>query len=64
MWVGELQRVLGNRLNIPILDLAGNWGTFTASTATAVAQFQASVGLPAVGVVDTATWQALQQAQC
>ena len=42
VWVGELQRVLGNRLNIPILDLAGNWGTFTASTATAVAQFQAS----------------------
>ena len=64
VWVGELQRVLGNRLNIPILDLAGNWGTFTASTATAVAQFQATVGLPPVGVVDTATWQALQQAQC
>ncbi|WP_111765918.1 peptidoglycan-binding domain-containing protein [Nakamurella deserti] len=64
VWVGELQRVLGNRLDIPILDLAGNWGTYTESTAEAVRQFQTRTNLPVTGTVDAGTWQALQQAGC
>lgn len=64
VWVGELQRILGNRLNIPIPDLEGNWGTFTDSTSTAVKTFQTGAGLPVTGTVDSGTWQALQQAQC
>lgn len=64
VWVGELQRILGNRLNIGIPDLKGNWGTFTDGTSAAVKTFQTDAGLPATGTVDAGTWQALQQAQC
>jgi hypothetical protein len=34
-------------------------GTYDATTQQAVAQFQASAGLPATGQIDTATWNAL-----
>jgi hypothetical protein len=64
VWVGELQRVLGNRLNISVSDLTGNWGRFTAGTRAAVQKFQKSVKLPSNGVVDARTWSALQSAQC
>ena len=64
VWVGELQRVLGNRLGIDVPDLAGHWGTFTAGTQAAVRTFQQAAKLPANGVVDARTWSALQSAQC
>lgn len=64
VWVGELQRVLGNRLNISIADLAGNWGTFTPGTKAAVQRFQQEKKLPATGGVDSRTWKALQAANC
>ena len=64
VWVGELQRVLGNRLNIDVSDLTGNWGRFTAGTQAAVRQFQHAAKLPANGVVDARTWTALQSAEC
>ena len=64
VWVGEMQRVLGNRLNIDIPDLAGNWGTYTAGTKDAVRKFQQAARLPPNGAVDARTWQALRQASC
>jgi hypothetical protein len=64
VWVGELQRVLGNRLNIGIGDLAGNWGRFTAGTQAAVRRFQQRAHLPGNGVVDARTWTALRSAEC
>ena len=64
VWIGELQRVLGNRLNIDVGDLTGNWGRFTPGTQAAVRAFQQAAKLPASGVVDTRTWQALQAAEC
>ena len=64
VWVGELQRVLGNRLNIDVSDLAGNWGRFTAGTQAAVREFQRAAKLPSNGVVDALTWSALQSAEC
>ncbi|WP_154769837.1 peptidoglycan-binding domain-containing protein [Nakamurella alba] len=63
VWVGELQRVLGNRLNISISDLSGNWGTFTEGTSAAVKRFQTEQKIPAHGKVDARTWAALQSAQ-
>lgn len=62
--IGELQRVLGNKLNQPIADLQGNWGTFTPGTQAAVTAFQQKAGLPATGIVETATWAAINAAQC
>ncbi|MET3807528.1 hypothetical protein ABIB25_004554 [Nakamurella sp. UYEF19] len=64
VWIGEVQRVLGNRLNFNVSDLSGNWGTFTAGTKAAVLRFQQSVKLPANGVLDGRTWQAIQRAEC
>jgi len=64
VWIGELQRVLGNRLNLDVNDLAGNWGTYTPGTKDAVQKFQEAAKLPASGMVDGRTWQALQSAQC
>lgn len=64
VWVGELQRVLANRLGIDIPDLAANWGLFTASTQAAVRTFQQAAKLPGSGVVDARTWSALQSAEC
>ena len=64
VWIGELQRVLGNRLNIDIPDLTGNWGTYTAGTRDAVKKFQQSARLPANGAVNARTWQALHRAAC
>jgi hypothetical protein len=64
VWVGELQRVLGNRLNIDVNDLSGHWGTFTPGTKAAVQQFQKSRKLPATGGVDARTWKTLQSAGC
>ncbi len=64
VWVGELQRVLGNRLNVAVTDLAGHWGVFTPGTKAAVQKFQQAAKLPANGAVDVRTWQSLQSAQC
>jgi hypothetical protein len=71
VWVGELQRILNNRLEYSIKDLnspiAGNptaWGTFSPDTSSAVMRFQSDESLPATGQVDAATWAALQAAQC
>ncbi len=63
-WVGELQRVLGNKLKQKIGDLTGHWGTVTPATQAAVVAFQTAGGLPATGTVDAATWTALQAAAC
>jgi len=64
VWVGELQRVLGNRLNISVSDLSGNWGIFTGGTKAAVRAFQRAAKIPANGVVTVRTWRALQSAEC
>ncbi len=64
VWVGELQRMLGNRLNIPIGDLTGRWGIYTPDTKRAVQSFQRSQHLPANGAVDSRTWKRLQSAGC
>jgi hypothetical protein len=63
VWVGELQRVLGNRLNVNISDLGNNWGVYSAGTKAAVQKFQQAAKLPANGVVDARTWNALNAAQ-
>lgn len=63
-WVGEAQRVLGNKLNIDISDLANQWGIFTPGTKAAVAAFQKAAHLPAGGDLDHRTWKALQSAEC
>ena len=64
VWVGELQRMLGNRLNIPVGDLTGRWGVYTPDTKGAVKSFQRSQHLPANGGVDSRTWKRLQSAGC
>jgi peptidoglycan hydrolase-like protein with peptidoglycan-binding domain len=64
VWVGEAQRVLGNKLNISVSDLSNQWGTFTPGTKAAVQEFQKSVRLPASGNLDRRTWKALQSAGC
>lgn len=64
VWVGELQRVLANRLGIDIPDLSANWGRFTVGTQAAVRAFQQAAQLPGNGVVDAGTWRALQSAEC
>jgi Putative peptidoglycan binding domain len=65
VWVGELQRVLGNKLNLDIPDLgADTWGVYTAGTSGAVGQFQGANGLPVTGAVDAATWAAMQSKAC
>ncbi len=64
VWVGELQRILGNRLNIDVGDLTGQWGVFTAGTQAAVRTFQLQAGLWPSGILYPGTWQALQKAQC
>jgi hypothetical protein len=64
-WVGELQRVLGGRLNISVGPLGvDDWGHYTDGTRAAVKKFQQRAKLPATGVVDARTWKALQSAQC
>ena len=64
VWVGELQRMLGNRLNIQIGDLTGRWGIYTPGTKAAVESFQRQQHLPANGGVDGRTWKRLQSAGC
>ncbi|SDO75808.1 Putative peptidoglycan binding domain-containing protein [Nakamurella panacisegetis] len=64
VWIGELQRVLGNRLNIDIPDLTGQWGTYTAGTRDAVRKFQQAAHLPPTGVVTGRTWESLRRASC
>lgn len=64
VWIGEAQRVLGNKLNIDISDLSDQWGIFTAGTKDAIAAFQKSAGLPPDGNLDHRTWTALQTAEC
>lgn len=64
VWVGELQRVLANKLKYKIPDLNTLWGTYSPSTIEAVNAFQTDQGLPVTGQVDAATWQKLQAAQC
>lgn len=72
VWVGELQRVLGSKLDYTIGSInadpatgdPGRWGIYTAETAAAVGRFQNDNGLPATSQVDAATWSALQRATC
>lgn len=64
VWVGELQRALGNRLNMDIGDVGRSWGTYTADTRKAVERFQSRSGLKDTGQVDAKTWKALQSATC
>lgn len=65
VWIGELQRVLGNKLNIDVGPLgATGWGNYTAGTKAAVVAFQKERKIPADGVVNGRTWKALQSAQC
>jgi len=72
VWVGELQRVLGSRLDYSIGSInadpasgdPGRWGIYTAETAAAVGRFQSDNGLAATDQVDAATWAALQGASC
>lgn len=64
VWIGELQRILGARLNIGIPDLTGRWGILTPGTRSAVQRFQVRANLPANGFIDDRTWQAVQSAAC
>ncbi len=72
VWVGELQRVLGARLDYrigsinadPAVGDPGRWGSYTAETAAAVGRFQGDNGLPVSRQVDAATWAALQARSC
>jgi hypothetical protein len=72
VWVGELQRVLGTKLDYDVGPInadgatgnPGHWGTYTAETAAAVGRFQRDNGLPATEQVDGSTWAALQAANC
>ncbi len=65
VWVGELQRILANKLNYKIADLGPpTWGVYTQSTADAVTKFQTDQSLPGNGQVDAGTWLKLQAAQC
>jgi peptidoglycan hydrolase-like protein with peptidoglycan-binding domain len=72
VWVGELQRMLGNRLGYDIPDrdgdpghgIAPQWGVYTEGTAGAVKKFQADESLAITGSVDETTWQALQGSGC
>jgi hypothetical protein len=72
VWIGELQRVLGSRLDFsvgsinadPSVGDPGRWGTYTAETAAAVGRFQADAGLPVTSQVDGATWAALRGQSC
>ncbi|MET0966596.1 MAG: peptidoglycan-binding domain-containing protein [Nakamurella sp.] len=72
VWVGELQRVLGSKLDYGIGSInadpengdPGRWGIYTADTAAAVGRFQADNGLPATAQVDSSTWAGLQRASC
>ncbi len=64
VWIGELQRVLGNRLNIEVVDLSGHWGVYTPGTRAAVQKFQQRQNLPATGVVDARTWKVMQSVAC
>lgn len=64
-WIGELQRVMANRLNDKIDPLgAGQWGVYTPQTQAAVKKFQSDHRLPATGSVDAATWAAIKSASC
>lgn len=64
-WIGELQRVMANRLNYKIDPLgAGQWGVYTAQTQNAVKQFQTDHQLPATGSVDGPSWAAIKAASC
>jgi hypothetical protein len=72
VWVGELQRVLGSKLDYTIGSInadpatgdPGRWGIYTAETAAAVGRFQNDNGLAATSQVDGSTWAALQRASC
>jgi Putative peptidoglycan binding domain len=72
VWIGELQRVLGGRLDYDVgpinADAAagnpGQWGTYTADTAAAVGRFQAASGLNRTKQVDAVTWGALKAQAC
>lgn len=64
-WIGEVQRMLVNRLKYKIEPLGSqDWGVYSAATQQALTQFQRDHGLPADGLVDHATWVALQQTGC
>jgi hypothetical protein len=72
VWVGELQRVLGSKLEYdvgsinadPSVGNPGQWGTYTAETAAAVGRFQADSGLNQTNQVDALTWGALKAQAC
>ena len=72
VWIGELQRVLGSRLDYnvgsvnadPSVGDPGHWGTYMAETAAAVGRFQADAGLPVTSQVDAATWVVLRGQSC
>ena len=72
VWIGELQRVLGSRLDCnvgsinadPSMGDPGRWGTYTADTAAAVGRFQRDNALPVTSQVDAATWAALRCQSC
>jgi Putative peptidoglycan binding domain len=72
VWIGELQRVLGSRLDYnvgsinadPSVGDPGRWGTYTADTAAAVGRLQRDAGLPVTSQVDAATWAVLRAQSC
>ncbi|MGS0686182.1 peptidoglycan-binding domain-containing protein [Nakamurella sp. GG22] len=72
VWVGELQRVLGAKLDYDVGEInadpaagdAGRWGIYTDETAAAVGRFQADSNLPQSRQVDAATWSALRAQGC
>ncbi len=72
VWVGELQRVLGGKLDYDVGEInadpaagdPGRWGTYTDETAAAVGRFQADSNLPQSRQVDAATWSALRAQGC
>ena len=72
VWVGELQRVLGGKLDYDVGDInadpaagdPGRWGIYTDETAAAVGRFQADNNLAQSRQVDSTTWSALRAQGC
>jgi hypothetical protein len=72
VWVGELQRILGGKLDYDVGEInadpaagdPGRWGVYTDETAAAVGRFQLDSNLPNSRQVDAATWSALKAQGC